>query len=223
MWNWLNRANPEPSFEEFRRQFDRMLVQGRHAFDLAANALLGGSDPDVVREDLFRTDKEINHLERLIRREIVVHATVHGTSQLPSCLVMMSIVKDAERIGDYAKNMFDIAAQAPKSRDGVHADLITLKDAPSSLLAEARDLYDSQDEEQAREFCARADELADHCDAEVARMLGPAPGTDQPALSALAYRYHKRVIAHLSNIVTSIFMPVDRLDYYDEAKETRDP
>ncbi len=222
MWKWLNRANPEPSFGEFRRKFDQMLGHGRHVFDLASNAILGGADPDVIRDDLFRTDKKINKLERLIRREIVVHATVHGTSQLPSCLVMMSIVKDAERVGDYAKNMFDIAAQTAKKRDDIHADLVKLKAAVSALLAEARDLYGSQEEAGARDFCLRADKLTDHCDQQVNRMVGTEPGTSQPALSALAYRYHKRVMAHLQNIVTSIFMPVDQLDYFDEDKASRD-
>ena len=39
----------------------------------------------------------------------MVHGAVHGTFSFPELLVMMSLVKDAERIGDYAKNIFDLA------------------------------------------------------------------------------------------------------------------
>ena len=31
---------------------------------------------------------------------------------------------------------------------------------------------------------------------------------------ALAYRYFKRVTSHAGNVVTSIVMPLDKLDYY---------
>lgn len=64
--------------------------------------------------------------------------------------------------------------------------------------------------------------------------LEPAPGEDElefenePASElvadvsrALYYRYLKRITAHVMNFLTSLVMPVDRLDYYDEEKEDR--
>ena len=38
---------------------------------------------------------------------------------------------------------------------------------------------------------------------------------------ALYYRYLKRITAHTMNMLTSLVMPLDRLDYYDEAPEDR--
>jgi hypothetical protein len=38
---------------------------------------------------------------------------------------------------------------------------------------------------------------------------------------ALYYRYLKRITAHLMNMMTSLVAPLDRLDYYDEAKDDR--
>ena len=47
----------------------------------------------------------------------------------------------------------------------------------------------------------------------------------EPALHAvpraLLYRFLKRITAHSMNVVTAVVMPVDRLDYYDEADDTR--
>ncbi|MDH3592475.1 MAG: hypothetical protein OER88_11380, partial [Planctomycetota bacterium] len=62
----------------------------------------------------------------------------------------------------------------------------------------------------------------DRCDAQVLKLLGATPETTQPAATVLCYRYYKRVLGHLLNIVTSIVVPIDRLDYYDEDKATRD-
>ena len=223
MFKWFKRIDPESSgLAEMQRNFDRMLDEGRHIFDAAANAFLGGTAPDVVRDDLFATDKRINDLERRIRRALVVHGSVHGPSELPACLIMMSIVKDAERIGDYSKNLFDLAAvQQKREDDEYYPDLLAMKDEVSGFVAEARAIYGAQDEQRAKDFIRRGDKVQDHCDAKVRKLLEPEPGTIQPAATALSYRYYKRVLAHLLNIVTSIIMPIDRLDYYDEDRRTR--
>jgi len=224
MWKWLGRIDPDATgATEVELDFGQMLEEGRHIFDAAANAYLGGTDPAIVRENLFATDKRINHLERKIRRRILVHGTVHGLSQLPHCLVMMSIVKDAERIGDYCKNLYDLAAiQRKSSDDAYHPDLVRIRDDITKMLGEARELHSSQDESRSQEYCRRTDALQDHCDEMLYKLIGSDPGTKQPASTALAYRYCKRILAHLNNIVSSIFMPVDKLDYFDESAETRD-
>lgn len=224
MFRWLRRLDPEHSgLARMKRHFGEMLEEGRHIFDAASNAFLGGVDPSVVEEDLFATDKNINRLERQIRREIVIHGSVHGSTELPQCLVMMSIAKDAERIGDYCKNLYDLAAIRTKSKDDAYfKDLVDLKNQISHLMAEARGLYMSQDEPQARDFMRRAGALQRHCDAKVDELLAAEPATKQPAATVLCYRYFKRVVAHTLNIVTSIVMPVDKLDFLDEDPETRD-
>jgi hypothetical protein len=35
---------------------------------------------------------------------------------------------------------------------------------------------------------------------------------------ALFYRYIKRISAHLANVLSSVVMPVDRLDFYKKSK-----
>ncbi len=223
MFDWLKRIAPHQSgMAEILRRFGQMLEDGRHIFDAASNALLGGTDPKVVAEDIWATDKRINHSERKIRRLVVTHGTIHGTGELPICLALMSIVKDAERIGDYAKNIFDLAYAGASVLDGSRDDLVKLKDTVSRMLVKARNIYEAQDEEGATAFLEQADALADHCDARVLELLQRAEGGGQLAATALAYRYDKRVVAHAQNIITSVVMPLDRLDYYDERKQDRD-
>jgi len=224
MFKWFKRIDPESSgLNQMKRNFGQMMVEGRHIFDAAANAFLGGTSPEVVREDLFATDQRINELERLIRREVVVHGTVHGPSELPACLVMMSIVKDAERIGDYCKNLFDLAAIRQKERgDEYYEDLVVFKDKVSRLMAEAKAIYDSQEEGRAKELLRRGDALQDHCDGKVDEILKEETRSTQSAATVLCYRYYKRVIAHTLNIITSIVAPIDRLDFLDEDYRTRD-
>jgi hypothetical protein len=39
---------------------------------------------------------------------------------------------------------------------------------------------------------------------------------------ALARRYLKRIVAHLTNVLSAVVMPIDRLDYFDEDPEDRE-
>ncbi len=220
MFDWLKALRAQPSgLQDIMQFFEQMLEDGRHAFDVAANALLGGTDPDVIKEDLWATDKRINRNERRIRRMLITHAAVHGRTEFPVCLTLMSLVKDAERIGDYAKNIFDLMRLERQLPKDTADDLIRFKDTISTLLAKARNIYESQDEEGAKAFLAECDALSEHCDAKVDAMIMREEGGGEVAAAALAYRYFKRIVSHAMNIITSVVMPIDRLDYYDEPRD----
>lgn len=216
MGNWLTSGGETPGLLEMDRTFCGMLEDGRHIFDAAANALVGGTDPEAIRQDLFSTDARINAAEQQIRRQIVVHGTVHGARSFPSLLVLMSLAKDAERIGDYAKNLFDLAVLAPDlGGDEEVARLVSLKDRISEVLGRTRAIYEAQEAAQAREALELCGTLQDECDANLVRAVrseGCGAGL------ALASRYMKRVSSHTGNVLTSLVMPLHKIDFYDEPK-----
>ena len=216
MFDWLisDTQSGRAGLEGMRTQFGQMLDAGRHVFDTAANAFLGNTDLEVIREDLFATDKRINRAERQIRRGIVVHASVHGATEFPACLVLMSVVKDAERLGDYGKNLFDLAELAPEAPQGEHRDgLIQLKDRISHAMAACREIFDSHEIDAAKRLIVEAREIEDQCDEHVRALIqGNDAGAMAPAY-VLAYRYFKRVVSHIRNITSSVVQPVHKLDF----------
>ncbi len=214
MANWLNTGEEPAGFKDIQKRFVQMLEDGRHIFDASANALVGGTDPEAIREDLFDTDKRINETEQLIRRAIVVHGTVHGVRSFPHLLVIMSVAKDAERIGDYAKNIFDLVVLKPSISDEDMRLLVEIKDQISRMLVRALHLYLSEDEEGSRAFLSECDQVQDNCDAIIGRSIGVME--DNHAGLVLSARYFKRVASHAANIVTSVVMPLDKLDFFDE-------
>lgn len=223
MFDWLKRIQSGmSSAEELVVSFEQMLEDGRHMFDVAANSLLAGTDPDAVKEDLWATDKRINRMERRVRRRVVTHLSTFGAGGAANGLVLMSLVKDAERIGDYCKNLYQLAALRRGLPEDVRQNLNEEKDAISRLLAKARNIYKSESEEDARAFIAEADEIAQRCDDQAIKMVMRDDHDGLSANAALSYRYFKRIISHALNIITSVVMPIDRLDYYDEDKESRD-
>ena len=61
-----------------------------------------------VREAVFTRDQDINRLLRSLRGNIVTHLSVNRNADIAACLALMSIAKDAERIGDYCKNLYEV-------------------------------------------------------------------------------------------------------------------
>ena len=217
MFEWLKNLGQEGNgLRPIVENFNQMMMDGRHMFDLVTASLLGGAEANVIREDLFKTDQKINKAEQVLRRYLVVHASVHGASEFPTCLVLMSIAKDAERIGDYCKNMFDVASLHPIDSSSANGlAIMQCKDRVSALLGKMIEAYRSQDAEVAKEHLRECDDIENLCDKKVDELIIAKGGEDHVA-AALAFRHLKRIVAHSKNITTSIVMPIDKLDFFDE-------
>ena len=200
-----------------------MLRKGRDVFDAAATTVFGGREPKKVKDDVKGTDRTINADQQEVRRLLIVHTSVSTNIDVPMVLSYMSIVKDAERIGDNAKNIYDLAKYGADFQGADDfEELIGYKEAVSRLIAEAADVFEARDTDRAAQLIEKADGFLDQYDAHVkaaVRFDGPA---SEAVPRALYFRYLKRITAHTMNMLTSLVMPLDRLDYYDEAKDDRE-
>ena len=215
------RRPDDSGIDHIEAQVQRMVTDARHTFDLAMNAVTGGSVASVA-DEVRRTDRQINVTEMEIRRELVVHFSVHAGGDATEMLVFMNMVKDLERIGDYNKNVFDLAEEGVSFAEADDLErILGFRDEISSRIALMGEILTVRDEERARAYIARSDELRREFDTLVNGLIH----STEPALHAvpraLLYRFLKRITAHSLNVVTAVIMPVDRLDYYDEADDTR--
>jgi phosphate transport system protein len=200
----------------------RMLELDRLEFDLAMSALMGDVEARSVNDELRSTDQKVNQAEREIRRELVVHASVFGAIEIPTVLVYMSIVKDVERVGDYAKNIIDVALDGVTFAETDDAEeWRDLAREISTFISEAADAFQARNSERSRTLLTQGDRMLDSFDMKVSALVkGDDQGT-QAVARALVLRYLKRVVAHLLNILTAVVMPIHRLDYFDEDPEDR--
>lgn len=218
------RGGADSQLEEIEGLIIEMLLDCRHTFDLAINALIGGTDPEAVAKDIFKTDRGVNKAERKVRKALLVHASVRGTdADLPLVLSSMSIVKDAERIGDYNKNIWDIAAAGIdlSGADDIK-ELMQCRDRTSTMISEAARVFRERDADGARRIILEGDDIQTRYDGTIDRLLGEhSLDASEAVARALLVRFLKRITAHVVNVLTSLVMPVHRLDYYDERKEDR--
>ena len=216
------RRSDDSGLGRIEAQVQRMVTDARHTFDLAMNAIAGGSVASVA-DEVRRTDRQINVTEMEIRRELVVHFSVHAGGDATEMLVFMNMIKDLERIGDYNKNIFDLAEEGVSFAEAEDLErILGFRDEVSSRIALMGEILTERDEERARSYIARGDELRREFDALVNELVHSTGQALQAVPRALLYRFLKRVTAHSLNVVSAVVMPVDRLDYFDEDVEDRD-
>ena len=215
------RRPEESGLENIESQVQRMVNDARHTFDLALSAVTGGA-VETVADEIRETDRQINATEVEIRRALLVHASVHGGIDTPEVLAFMNMIKDLERIGDYNKNIFDLAEEGVSFADSSDLEsILVLRDEISARIALMGEILNSRDEERARTYIERGDELRRDFDGRINQLLHSTEPAVTSVPKALLYRFLKRVTAHSSNVVSAVVMPVDQLDYFDESEDTR--
>ena len=215
------RRPEESGLENIESQVQRMVNDARHTFDLALSAVTGGA-VETVADEIRETDRQINATEVEIRRALLVHASVHGGIDTPEVLAFMNMIKDLERIGDYNKNIFDLAEEGVSFTESSELEtILSLRDEVSSRISLMGEILSVRDEERARTYIERGDEMRKDFDRRVNELLHSTEEAVTAVPRALLFRFLKRVSAHSSNVVSAVVMPVDQLDYYDESEDTR--
>ncbi len=99
-----------PLLDQMYQEMEQMLADAVIMYRPIAGLLTG--QEKLSREThamIYATDRRINHVQRKIRKQLIEHLTMAPGSDVPISLVLMSISKDAERIGDMCKNILEVA------------------------------------------------------------------------------------------------------------------
>lgn len=200
---------------EMYREFEGMLDGVIGMYDEAARVLAGEVSPDDVRRDMRAKDKEINRTQRKIRRQLVEHLSIQPGADVPACLILMSIVKDAERLGDYLGYLLKVGYICPDvaKTEGFAEAMAGLEGRVGELLADGRRALAESDEDLARDVMAREDAIKKECDAMLEQVAKAQLPSERIVAVTLVSRYLRRLVGHTANIASSVINPVERLDY----------
>ncbi len=205
---------------QLNQAFERsreMLAEDQEMFEAAVRSLRE-SDDARLEIDIYAKDQLINAYEREVRRKVMTHLAVGGEPDINAALVLVSVVIDIERIGDYTKNIVELALHHPERlRCGpCEPEVSKIETTVRTMFSLLIDALPESDEDKAREVMGEHWWIARRSDELVNRLLE----ADEPALpgkeavaTALYARYLKRISAHLKNIASSIVNPFDRIGY----------
>ena len=206
------------SLDNIDAKLSEMLTNSMHIYDISMNCLLGDTNLDSVRDDLYATDKIINELHREVRREMIIHSAVNSRNlDIPLLLSYMTMSKDIERIGDYCKNLFEIAETGNTFTKGEDLDsYIGLRNDIGKLIVYLQSCLNLEDETKVHDLITLGSSMSADLDDKITALLENKETIEYPVSTTLFFRYLKRIVSHIVNASTALIMPTDQIDYLDE-------
>lgn len=219
--NLLSFWKGKDFMEQVLEDFKVMLDDSETMFEAVCAQLLIGKEKGELKGKIYEIDKQVNNLQKEIRRRIVEHLSLQPTVNVNACLILMSVVKDAERLGDYSKNLYQVTELLAEPIDcALFSEYFDEMDKKiMSLFQQTKKAFIEADEEQARSAWRHEKEIAKGCDKIVERLAQSNLTVNQAVCFTLVARHFKRIMAHLVNIATSVVLPLSDLDYFDERRD----
>jgi phosphate uptake regulator len=208
---------------------DRAYLRSFKMLDITRSMYIEAKESLRQREDneidlkLKETDKEVNSYEREVRRMVMQHLTVTGTANLPQGFILVSIIIDIERIGDYAKNMIELALDHPGKLHGGEFEekIVRIEKALEDNFNLTNKCFKEGNESIAFDLLKKYAWVNEACDGIVEALVRKKNRDIRPgdsAALALYTRWLKRINSHLRNITTSVVNPFDRIGFEPKKK-----
>jgi phosphate uptake regulator len=197
----------------------KMMMLSNEIFTQAIKYLREGENKDTIKA-LKKRDIEINIFQRDVRKKVVTHYAIsQDIEDLPNGLVLLNMVVDVERVGDYTKNILDLAlnhSNMIKSEE-FSEDLYRVEQEVISRFSKTLEAIHTQDADVARSMMVSyketltsvLDDIVNGCISGKITL-----GDESKTVSLALYaRYLKRIGAHLKNITTVLINPFDAVGY----------
>jgi phosphate transport system protein len=193
---------------------EEMFTMASINFDRATEELI--ENLNVKRAKIYMTDRKINECEKNVRRKVLEHLTINPKQDTTYSLIMITVAKDIERIGDYVKNIVELAHHHPKKmeKDGYTKELLEIRMKMSNILQNAHDVFEKGDVEKAKEYYKYYREVTEKTDGLIIQIMDSKDLSVRDAVVyALFSRYLKRISAHLANVLTTVINPFHEVGY----------
>lgn len=203
------------------------MLESTHEMFLASVQSLRESDEGEMTIDIYKMDQTVNKYETEVRRNVLRHLAITGGVNMIAGLVLTSIVIDIERIGDYTKNIKDLAKIHPKKLDcgKFNEDITTIEKAVADMFDKGIPILKASDKKGAHEMLRDTWWVVKRCDDVVDSLIldeNPSMSSGDAVATALYARYLKRIAAHFRTVVSSVVNPFERIGFRDEDEDERE-
>jgi len=195
--------------------FGEMLSDDEYLFSQSWEVFKGGVDIDDIKQPFYDKDSAVNEHERMIRRMLLEHLSLHPGYDVSGCLVIMSLTKDAERIGDYSKNILEVGILLEGAvRDMKYLErLSSTQEKIAGHFPELRQAFLESDTDMAKKILNEYAPIKSECNNILRDLFSEQMPTREAVSTALLSRYLKRINSHISNIASGVVYPIDQIDF----------
>ena len=204
---------------EMGNRFNQMILLARENTAEASQLFFEKKVTPEQRARIYEQDVRINKLERDLRKLIVAHLSMPGNQiDAPYCLALMSLVKDVERIGDFAKNLADVVDldPAPLPDDAIISELRDISRHIGDMFASVDQIFSKSDRERAIAYVRAGKAIGQRTNALVRQLADSDYPPRRVCGVLLAARFFRRINGHLMNVLSAVVMPLHKIDYWDE-------
>lgn len=218
MWrNLISMWKSDNLLEQAWSQSFEMLTITWEMFQEAVRVLREENNT-ILNKEVRDKDKKVNRFQQDVRRKVLTHCAVQGSCDLASAMVLVNVVIDIERIGDYTKNIVDLASSHVSRLAGglFENSLVKVEEAVQEAFQQTRQIIVKSDVEAARALLKSYEWVNPECDQRCNELIHEKDHSlhsGDAATLALYFRSLKRINSHLRNIVTSVVNPFDRIGY----------
>src|SRR5690606_23113220 len=223
--NVLSIFTKDDLFTQALHESHQMLDIALGMFDASVESLRRRDDGSIDI-DIYKLDKDVNRFERDVRRKVMTHLAVSGPADLASGLVLVSVVIDIERIGDYAKNIYDLARWHPRRLHGgsLEPKVADIETRVGELFREMVTAFKQNGVDKARHIMVTyKEQLSAECEELVEGIVSVKTtdlAADDAAALVLYVRYLKRIAAHSRNLVSGLVNPFHRIGYREKKESS---
>jgi len=191
---------------------------------LEAVKVLRKTHDTTLDEKIKKQDKIVNKYERDVRKKVMTHLSLQAPKGLPEGMVLISIVIDIERLGDYTKNIVELASRRKDILEGgkLESDLKKIEEAVKDNFNKTVECIETSNQTNAIELLNKYRWVNPLCDDSLTKLVLEEDkniAAGQSAALALYFRWLKRINSHLRNITTSVVNPFHRIGFKVKKKD----
>ena len=202
--------------------WDDSIAMLKLSHEIFLKSLESFNSPESLKEikALKKEDRKINDYQMTVRRKVLTHfSIVTSAREVTNGLVLVDMVVDIERIGDYCKNISDLTLMKESSINfGELSDEISkIEEEVKSRFSSTIEVIENQDEDLAftlqDKYRKAISTVSDNIVSDIVSGKTKLGSQSKSAALVLYIRYLKRIGAHLKNITSTVVNAYDRIGY----------
>ena len=202
--------------------WDDSIAMLKLSHEIFLKSLESFNSPESLKEikALKKEDRKINDYQMTVRRKVLTHFSIGASArEVTNGLVLVDMVVDIERIGDYCKNISDLTLMKESSINfGELSDEISkIEEEVKSRFSSTIEVIENQDEDLAftlqDKYRKAISAVSDNIVSDIVSGKTRLGSQSKSAALVLYVRYLKRIGAHLKNITSTVVNAYDRIGY----------
>lgn len=180
------------------------------------------NSPESLKEikALKKEDRKINDYQMTVRRKVLTHFSIGASArEVTNGLVLVDMVVDIERIGDYCKNISDLTLMKESSINfgELSNEISKIEEEVKSRFSSTIEVIENQDEDLGftlqDKYRKAISTVSDNIVSDIVSGKTKLGSQSKSAALVLYVRYLKRIGAHLKNITSTVVNAYDRIGY----------